>query len=927
MRASPQPGELIDRGARADFTLDGRPVAAFEGDTIGSALAAAGTRTISRSFKYHRRRGLMCVAGRCPNCLVDVDGTPNVRACMTRAEAGMDVRSQNAWPSVELDALSALDRASPLMPAGFYYKTMHRPRGLWEAARPLVRRVAGVGTINPGSADAGRFAHRSVHAGVLVVGGGGAGSAAAAAAAEAGAQVVLADDQPHLGAGRDPRRAGAIARAASSVPGVEVLSDAAAFGFYPGMLVTVLCGREVLLIRAGAVVLATGAHEVPFLFPGNDLPGVMLASGALRLLRMYGVLAGARAVVATEDGSGHEAAAELAGAGVEIAAVLDARPGPAGPGGPGVGRVEYGAAVIRARGAAGVRSVEFAGPGGAVRSVGCDLLIMAGRRQPAAKLAMQAGCATALSPALGALAPTAPPAGVHLAGGVTGTLDPARAAAEGRRAGRAAALGEPAAAPGPGGAAADPARAAVPARGGKVFVCPCEDVTWSDVRLAAAEGFRDVQTLKRYTTATMGPCQGGMCSRNLTELAAAATGSPVPELGLTTLRPPVLPVPLGALAGPSFMPVKRTPLHHLHVSLGARMVDAGGWLRPHSYGDPAEEAAAVRGRVGVIDVSSLGKLDLRGPEAPRLMDFLYSNMMSTLRVGRVRYGIMCMDDGTTLDDGTVARLEDARYLVTTTTGNIELIEQWYRWWMETQTGMAAQLADVTAGLAAINVAGPMARATLGGLTDADLSPGAFRYMRSARARVAGVEAILLRIGFVGETGWEIHFPAEHAEHVWGRLAEAGRPHGIAPFGLEAQRILRLEKGHVIVNQDTDSVTTPLELGMDWAVRFSKEDFVGRGGLASVARRGPRHRVVGFAMDPESPVPPDGAPVVEDGSPVGRVTSGRRSPTEGLPFGLAMVPRRLASDGASVRILVEGDLWPARIRLGPLYDPAGSRLRG
>ena len=695
----------------------------------------------------------------------------------------------------------------------------------------------------------------------------------------------------------------------------------------PGMLVTVMRGREVLLIRAESVVLATGAHEVPFLFPGNDLPGIMLASGALRLLRMHGVLAGRRAVVATEDGSGHLAAAELAAAGAEIAAVLDARPAGAGPDPAPPHRVEAGAAVVRATGAGGLRAVEFARGGGGGGRIECDLLLMAGRRQSAAKLAMQAGCATVLSPALGALSPTDPPEGVHLAGGLIGTLDPARAAAEGAAAGEAAARGETAApAPSRDRDAEAPARAGRPGRGGKVLICPCEDVTEADIALAAAEGFRDVQTMKRYTTATMGPCQGGMCSRNLTESAAAVTGEPVPALGLTTLRPPVLPVPLGAMAGPAFMPVKRTPLHHLHVSLGATMADAGGWLRPRSYGDPAAEAAAVRERVGIIDVSTLGKLDVRGPEAPRLMDFLYSNVMSSLRVGRVRYGIMCMDDGTTLDDGTVTRLGQDRYLVTTTTGNIELIEQWYRWWMETQIGMTVQLSDATAGLAAINVAGPLARAVLSPVTDADLSPSAFPYMRSAQARVAGIDAVLLRVGFVGETGWEVHFPAEHAEHVWGRLCEAGEEHGITPFGVEAQRILRLEKGHVIVNQDTDSVTTPLELGMDWAVRFSKGDFVGRGGLASVARRGPRQRLVGFAMDPDSPVPPDGAPVVDDGSPVGRVTSGRRSPTEGLPFGLAMVPRRLAHNGAPLRILVEGDLWPARVRLGALYDPEGRRLR-
>ena len=258
--------------------------------------------------------------------------------------------------------------------------------------------------------------------------------------------------------------------------------------------------------------------------------------------------------------------------------------------------------------------------------------------------------------------------------------------------------------------------------------------------------------------------------------------------------------------------------------------------------------------------------------------------------------------------------------------NIELIEQWYKWWMATEGDMTAQIADLTSGYAAINVAGPNARQLLTRVTEADVTPEGFRYMRSVQADVAGVPSILLRIGFVGETGWEVHFPSQYAEHMWDALIEAGRDLGVSPFGLEAQRILRLEKGHIIINQDTDSITTPIEGGMAWAVRLSKKDFVGRGGLRSVVRRGPRQMLVGFVMDPKSPVPEDGAPVVYGGSPVGRVTSARLSPTAGLPFGLAIVPSDLASDGVRVHIPVADDLWPATIRIGPIYDPAGKRLR-
>ncbi len=929
MRTGRAPGLLIDRGQGITFTLDGHRIEGFAGDTIGSALAGAGLRTMSRSFKYHRPRGLLCVAGRCPNCLMTVDGTPNVRACTTPAVDGMVVRSQNAWPSIGLDAMSVLDSAEKVLPVGFYYKALHKPKALWEAARPIIRRAGGLGSINPESDHHPAFGHRSVHVDVMVIGGGDAGTAAAAAAAGRGSRVVLVDDQPRIGAGRRPAESDVLASRLGAEPSIEVWSGSTAFGLYSDNLVTVLRGGEVLTVRAARVVLATGAHEVPFLFPGNDLPGLMLASGAVRLMRMYGVRPGRRAVVATLDESGYEAAAELAEAGVEVTAILDARgSGAAGPlSVASVTRVETGATLVGAAGRGRVKGAIFADSEGKSAGIGCDLLVMAGRLQPTAQLALQAGCATRYDAGMGALVPTEPPDGVYLAGRLIGTQDPQASAEEGRHRGAEAALGLPQPCD---IAGQDPYQALqeVPnnERPGKIFVCPCEDVTVGDLRRATAEGFGDIQILKRYTTATMGPCQGGMCLRNFSETAAATTDSSIAGLGLITMRPPSAPVPLGALAGPGHLPVKTTALHHKHLSLGARMVDAGGWQRPHSYGDPHGEAIAVRERVGIIDVSTLGKLDVRGTHAPRLLDFLYANLMSNLRVGRVRYGVMCLDDGTALDDGTVTRLGDGRYLVTTTTGNIEMIEQWCKWWMGAEGALDVQMADVTSGLAAINVAGPLARQTLWRLTDADLSPEAFPYMRAAQAVVAGVPSILLRIGFVGETGWEVHFPAEYAEHVWDSICDAGGEHGIRPFGLEAQRILRLEKGHIIVNQDTDSISTPIELGMEWAVRMTKPDFVGRAGLRIASRRGPRHRLVGFEMDPASPVPPDGAAIVDDGTPVGRVTSGRRSPTTGLPFGLAMVTTRLAQEGRPVHILVGSDMWAATVRMAPSYDPDGKRLR-
>jgi sarcosine oxidase subunit alpha len=902
LRIEPCDGQLIDRDRPLSFIYDGKPLTGYAGDTVGSALAAAGVQTVSRSFKYHRPRGLLCVAGRCPNCLVTVDGSPNVRACTTPIAEDMKVESQNAWPSVNFDAMSVLDRADKLMPVGFYYKAFHRPKPLWDIVRPILRAAGGLGKINPASAELPGYAHRSVHVDVLVVGGGRSGLTAAIEAAEDGARVVLVDEQPTLAAGQG---SGAITELVASVndhASIETWSDSTAFGFYADNLVTVLRGQEVLTVRAGRVVLATGAHEVPFVFPGNDLPGVMLATGAMRLLRMYGVRPGGRAVIATEDDSGYGFALELMRAGIDVAAVLDARPNGAGPELKQAGiRLETGAVVVGATGKRGVKRALFTVGNGPTESIDCDLLLMAGRLQPAAQLALQAGCSTVFDPVMGTLVPSDPPEGVSLVGrliGAPGSSDT-----------------------GAGQIAANDSDAK------KQFICMCEDVSKGDLTKAVTEGFGDIQILKRYSTTTMGPCQGKMCLRNFSAVSSKLADVPTEVMGLTTMRPPSVAVSLGALAGPGHLPVKRTALHHRHIELGAEIVDAGGWQRPYSYGDPASEALAVRERVGIIDVSTLGKLDVRGPDAPRLLDFLYTNRMSNLRVGRIRYGVMCLDDGTILDDGTVTRLSDDRFFVTTTTGNIELIEQWYKWWIATEGDMTAHIADVTSGFAAINVAGPRARELLSLLTEADLSPDAFQYMRSAEADVAGVPAIMLRIGFVGETGWEIHFPSQYAGHMWDALTAAGHDFGVAPFGLEAQRVLRLEKGHIIVNQDTDSITTPIEGGMGWAVRLAKKDFVGRGGLRSVVRRGPRQRLVGFVMDPASPVPKDGSPIVHDGSPVGRVTSARLSPTGGMPFGLAMVPSDMARDGAGMHIPIAGELWAATVQLEPIYDPAGARLRG
>ena len=975
---SPQQGrlgahasQLIDRDKMVAFEFDGWPVKANEGDTIASALFGAGFKTISRSFKYHRARGLLCVAGRCANCMVTVDGVPNVRACTVPARSGMQVRHQNAWPSLDNDFLSVLDRLDRLLPVGFYYKALHRPRLLWRLASPIIRRIAGLGAVDINSISDSRYHHENRHADVAVVGGGPAGMSAALVAACSGARVVLIDDQPSLGghlrydartypdqpggvpAGPGFEVAAHLIESVRLAEGIEVLSGAIAFGLYEGNLLGILCDDRMVRLRAGRIVVAAGSYEVPLTFDRNDLPGVMLSTGVQRLIHMYAIKPGSMALVATCNDQGYYTALDLLAADVRIAAVVDSRPNiPDG--------LEAAAtlqslgipvlpsyALTRAEGrqkvvGAVAARFEAGQPTTESREFDCDIIAMSGGFQPAGSLVHQAGGKMAYDESLDETVPEELPSTVYAAGEVTGIHDLPASILQGRLAGLEAieSLGRTSSAP---DADADEIRRELEAveaeyrsavgaapppvelgHGAKQFVCFCEDVTARDITRAMDEGFEDVQTLKRYTTSTMGPCQGKMCLKAFTGICTQRTGLSAEETGAVTSRPPVQPVPLGALAGPAHMPIKRTPMDRKHRELGARIVDLGPWQRPYSYIAPQDECLAVRQRVGIIDVSTLGKLDVRGRDAPALLDKVYTHHFSNLRVGRIRYGILCADNGAILDDGTVTRLAEDRYFVTTTTGNVELMEEWFKWWTA-GTGMCAHVTNVTSAFAAINVAGPRARDTLGKLTDVDLSPDAFRYMRSAQGAVAGVPATFLRIGFVGETGWELHFPAEYGEHMWDALMDAGEEYGVAPFGVEAQRILRLEKGHLIVGQDTDAVSNPLEGDMAWAVRFDKEDFIGRGGLVAARDRGLRDKLVGFVMR-RGAVPQDGAAVVAGRVPIGRVTSSRMSPTLDKGFGLAWVPVELAEEGQVIDITVDGGIATADITLQPIYDPDGKRLR-
>jgi sarcosine oxidase subunit alpha len=444
------------------------------------------------------------------------------------------------------------------------------------------------------------------------------------------------------------------------------------------------------------------------------------------------------------------------------------------------------------------------------------------------------------------------------------------------------------------------------------------------MKQAIEEGFDSIELLKRYTTLSMGPCQGKACLNACIRVTAQLTDKSLQETGMPTARPPFAPVALGVLAAGHLVPRKETAIHDRHVEAGAEFMWAGDWRRPHHYQDPQLECEAVHERVALIDVSSLGKFRIKGPDAVTFLERLYPSKLADLKVGRIRYGAMLNDQGVILDDGTICRVSDEEFFVTTTTGGTAAMEQWIKWWLA-DWGLDVQIMNVSGGYAAINLAGPRSRDVMQRLATFDVSAAALPYLSSARGDLAGVPVLVLRIGFVGELSYEIHAPSAYGEHLWDQLMEAGKDLGIAAFGLEAQRILRLEKQHIIVGQDTDALSTPYAAGLPWMVKLDKPDFLGRRSLVDLQEHGPLERLVGFTVEHGQP-PPEGASIVEADRPVGRVCSSRWSDIQHAGVGMAWVPAGWAVDGRPLEIVYDGQRASARIVLKPFYDPEGKRLR-
>ncbi len=818
-----------------------------DGDTIASAMYRAGVRTFSRSLKYHRRRGLYCGTGECPNCLVTVDGVPGVRSCVTPARDGMRVRREGGWPSVERDVLSVLDRLHALLPVGFYYKTFIRPRWAWAIADRAIRRSVGLGRLPRGPVAAGTSRH--LHCDVLVVGGGESGRAAAVSAAARGERTVLCDE----GEVPDPPE------------GIDVLARHAAIGAYEGPMVALASSEGLVQVHPERVVIATGATELHPVFPGNDLPGVMLGRAATGLVRR-GVKPGARAVVVVGHDEGFEHLEMLRSSGVRIVAVVV--PGPLASTVPDGLRTLVGAEVLRAEGKERVRFAVLRDAEGVTRGIGCDLFVLSPGRSPRDDLLRMSGAGEQVE-AVGDAAAAASPTVTSAAG----------------------------------------------------HVCLCEDVSVADLERAWDEGYRSSELLKRYTTVTMGPCQGAMCGRHLAAFAAAR-GAAANAAVRTTARPLARPTPLDILAAPVHEVIeKHTSLHDLQIAAGARMGWSGSWLRAFAYGDPQDEYRAVRERVSVMDVGTLGKFLVTGPDAADLVDEAFPTRIDDLVPGRARYLLALDEAGYVFDDGLLCSLGAEGWYLTSTSGGADRMEAWLRDRAE-RRGFRAHVVDLTAERGAILVAGPLARELLAGLTDDPIDREAFPHMGVREVTVAGVPCGAIRAGFVGEVAFELHHPRSRGPELWRAIVHAGAPLGLAPHGLDALEVLRLEKGHPYVGQDTLPDDTPAKLGIEWAVHAGKR-FAGSRALERLAGRPLERRLVGLAFD-RGGAELRGVPLRVGGRIVGRVTSAARSPILGRSIGLGWIRRD--PEGAFPEEL-RADRVAARVVPTPFYDPAGDRLRG
>ena len=976
----------IDRTNPVAFRFNGTVVHGYAGDTIASALIANGLHLMGRSFKYHRPRGLLSHGSEEPNALLNIDrgfgrADPNNRASVAEAREGLVVATQNHWPSLRHDFGAVNDRLSPVFAAGFYYKTFMWPASFWKKLyEPVIRRAAGLGTA-PAIADPDHYQQRHAHCDVLIAGSGPAGISAALAASADGARVILVDEQSEPGGTllheRDAMIEGLPAEgwlaqalaALRSRDNVTLLARTTAFGYgnhnhlalaerLTDHLVNPhpdLPRERLWQVRAGRVVLATGALERPLLFADNDRPGIMLAESVRALLNRYGAIAGRRIAIATSGASPYALVRDLRSIGV-VVTIVDSRS--EDDCGPEVDAArQSGCEVLAGHGIAGstgrlrVTGLNVAPLDGSagLRLLPCDCVAVHGGWTPNVHLFSQSRGKMRFDAGLDAFVPGVSVQAEMSVGAARGVYDLAACVADGLSvsgtiAGRSAPIAPIAAASPQAGAVATPTFL----NAGKAFVDFQNDVTAKDIRLAVREGFESIEHVKRYTTTGMATDQGKTSNMNALALVATALDKPVPLVGTTTFRLPYTPVSFNTLAGPNrgklFDPARHTPLHDWAHAHGAVFEDVGLWKRAWYFpkgsedlhASVARECLAVRTGVGIFDASTLGKIEVVGPDAAAFLNLIYVNAFARLETGRSRYGLMLKEDGYIMDDGIVARLGPDRFHVTTTTGGAARVLAHMEDYLQTEwRHLRVALTSVTEQWAVMALQGPRARDALAGLaSDIDISNAAFPHMSVRSGSICGVPCRLFRMSFTGELGYEINVPADYAAAVWEALMQAGQPFGITPYGTEAMHVLRAEKGYIIVGQETDGTVTPQDAGLGALVSKLKPDFVGKRSLArpDVVAAGRKQLVGLLTLDPQELLE-EGAQIVADPAQavpftmLGHVTSSYRSAFCGHTIALAMLAGGGRWQGQEMFATTPGGFAKVRVCAPVFVDPEGERIHG
>jgi sarcosine oxidase subunit alpha len=974
----------------ARFTFDGKAMQGLEGDTLASALLANGVHLVGRSFKYHRPRGFLSAGAEEPNALVGIhrDGarkTPNVRATVQEIYDGLTAVSQNRWPSLAYDVGEVNDLGSPFFSAGFYYKTFMWPKAAWDKVyEPFIRRAAGLG-IAPDQPDPDHYSSLYAHCDVLVVGGGAAGIAAALAASASGARVILADEQPDFGgalrfetgaqidgkAGWDWAQASIASLKGMS--NVRVLNRTTAFGYYAQNMVGLVervtdhvasphkdLPRERLWqVRAKKVVLATGAIERHMVFADNDRPGIMLASAARTYLNHYGVAVGRNVGVFTANDSAYAAAIDLKKAGVAIAAIVDVRDDPQGAAveearALGI-EILAGHAVTKTGGRLRVSSMAVAPKnGGAARVIPIDALLMSSGWTPSVHLFSQSRGKVAFDEATQRFLPGQYAQDCVSVGACNGTdtldavIDEAYAAGEKAAAGPK--VSSPAAATRENwtGGMLGATHGAGPGDAVKAFVDFQNDVTAKDLRQAVREGMRSIEHVKRFTTNGMATDQGKTSNMHGLAIAAETLGKPIPEVGLTTFRAPYTPVTFGAIVGHSrgslFDPTRRTAMHGFAERHGAVFEDVGQWKRAWYFPQAGEdmhqavarESRTVRQSAGIFDASTLGKIEVVGPDAAQFMELLYTNPWAKLEPGRCRYGIMLREDGFIYDDGVVGRLAPDRFHVTTTTGGAARVMNHMEDYLQTEfPQLNVYLTSISEQWAVIAVQGPKSREIIAPLVEGiDVSDAAMPHMSVREGKICGVPTRLFRMSFTGERGFEIDVPADYGEAVMEAVWAEAQKHGACLYGTETMHVLRAEKGYIIVGQETDGTVTPNDAGLDWAIGKKKTDFIGIRGL----RRpdlvsGGRKQLVGLKTVDPNVVLEEGAQVVATPDQpvpmkmIGHVTSSYWSSNCGRSMALALVADGRDKIGQRLFVPMPDRTIEVEVTGTVFFDESGERLNG